>query len=47
MLMEIRCPECGRKLMELCGLARTKCPRCKNLVDIDTTRRGCECRSVR
>jgi LSD1 subclass zinc finger protein len=34
-LEEIRCPECGRKLMELCGQAKVKCPKCKTMVFAD------------
>ena len=36
MKIEVRCPNCGRKLMEVDGKATVKCPKCKNLVDIDT-----------
>lgn len=38
MYMTVRCPNCGRKLMEIEGKAQTKCARCKSLVDIDTGR---------
>lgn len=31
-LDEIRCPECGRKLMELSGQAQVKCPKCKAMI---------------
>ena len=31
-LEEIRCKECGRKLMELYGQAQVKCPKCKSMV---------------
>lgn len=36
---EIRCPECGRKLMNLNGQAQVKCPKCKALVIADTEAR--------
>ena len=38
MFTTVRCPNCGRKLMEIDGKAQTKCARCKSLVDIDTSR---------
>ena len=31
-LEEIRCKECGRKLMELYGQAQVKCPKCKSMI---------------
>ena len=34
-LIEIRCPVCGRKLLDCNGLAYIKCNRCKSLVNID------------
>jgi LSD1 subclass zinc finger protein len=37
--VEVRCPNCGRKLMELKGQATVKCPKCKSMVEIDTTKR--------
>jgi phage FluMu protein Com len=36
-LDEIRCPECGRKLMELCGQAQVKCPKCKSMIFANIT----------
>lgn len=36
-LEEIRCPECGRKLMELSGHVQTKCPKCKSLIHAKIT----------
>lgn len=38
-LIEIRCPVCGRKLLDCNGLAYIKCNRCKSLVTIDTKNR--------
>lgn len=38
-LDEVRCPECGRKLMELSGQARVKCPKCKAMVFADSNKR--------
>lgn len=38
-LDEVRCPECGRKLMELCGQAKVKCPKCKAMVAANTETR--------
>ena len=38
-LDEVRCPDCGRKLMELCGQARVKCPKCKAMVFADSNKR--------
>lgn len=38
MYHSVRCPNCGRKLIEIEGRAMAKCPRCKSLVDIDTNR---------
>lgn len=35
-MIEVRCPRCGRKLMELQGQASIKCPKCKSIVDVDT-----------
>ena len=35
-MIDIRCPKCGRKLMELEGHACIKCPKCKSIVEIDT-----------
>lgn len=43
-LEEVRCPECGRKLMELCGQAKVKCPKCKSMVFADLAQRKIECR---
>ena len=36
-LDEIRCPVCGRKLMELSGQAQVKCPKCKAMVFANIT----------
>ena len=36
-LDEIRCPECGRKLMELSGQAQVKCPKCKAMIFANIT----------
>ena len=36
-LDEIRCPGCGRKLMELSGRAQVKCPKCKAIVFANIT----------
>ena len=36
---EIRCPKCGKKLMNLSGQAELPCPRCKVLVFVDTVGR--------
>ena len=36
---EVRCPDCGRKLMYLNGQAQVKCPKCKALVIADTEAR--------
>ena len=38
MFITARCPNCGRKLMEIDGKAQTKCARCKSLVDVDSGR---------
>jgi LSD1 subclass zinc finger protein len=38
-LEEVRCPECGRKLMNMSGRAQVKCPKCKALVEVDTEAR--------
>lgn len=38
-LDEIRCPGCNRKLAELNGQARIKCPKCKATVSVDTETR--------
>ena len=38
-LEEIRCPKCGKKLMNLNGQAEMPCPRCKALLHIDTVER--------
>jgi len=38
MYQSVRCPNCGRKLVELDGKAVAKCHRCKSIVDIDTNR---------
>lgn len=37
-MKEIRCPVCGRKLLEIDGQATIsiKCPKCKNIVLITT-----------
>lgn len=34
-LVEVRCPICRRKLLEMSGRASIKCPKCKSLVYID------------
>lgn len=36
-LEEIRCPSCGRKLMELSGHVQTKCPKCKAMIFANIT----------
>jgi LSD1 subclass zinc finger protein len=36
-LDEIRCPGCGRKLMELNGYAQVKCPKCKSMIVANIT----------
>lgn len=38
-LEEIRCPDCGRKLGNLSGIAQIKCPKCKAMVEVDTETR--------
>lgn len=38
-LEQIRCPQCNRRLMDLCGQAQVRCPKCKALVEIDTVAR--------
>ena len=38
-LEEIRCPECKRKLGNICGQAQIKCPKCKAMVEVDTAAR--------
>ena len=37
-LIEIRCPNCNKKLCELEGRLSIKCPRCKKIVIVDTTK---------
>ena len=36
-MIEVRCPYCGRKLLECSQGAKIsiKCPKCKNIVDIN------------
>lgn len=36
---QIRCPECNRRLVDMCGQAQIRCPKCKALVEIDTEKR--------
>lgn len=38
-LDEVRCPNCDRKLMELSGQAKVKCPKCKAMVMVNTETR--------
>lgn len=33
---QIRCPRCGRRLVDMKGQAQIRCPKCKALVEIDT-----------
>ena len=35
----IRCPQCNRRLVDMCGQAQIRCPKCKALVEIDTAAR--------
>ncbi|WP_407453558.1 hypothetical protein [Methanobrevibacter sp.] len=37
-MIDIRCPKCGRKLLECVGHAQIsiKCPKCKNIIIVDT-----------
>lgn len=39
-MIDIRCPKCGRKLMEIKGQAQVniKCAKCKSIVIIDTSK---------
>ena len=41
-MIDIRCPKCGRKLMEssITELIRIKCPKCKEIIDIKVTNEG-------
>lgn len=36
---QIRCPHCGKRLVDMCGQAQIRCSRCKSLVEIDTVAR--------
>lgn len=36
---QIRCPVCNRRLVDMCGQAQIRCPKCKALVEIDTEKR--------
>ena len=36
---QIRCPRCGRRLVDMKGQAQIRCPKCKALVEIDTEAR--------
>lgn len=36
---QIRCPACNRRLVDMCGQAQIRCPKCKSLVEIDTVTR--------
>ena len=36
---QIRCPNCNRRLVDMCGQAQIRCPKCKSLVEIDTVQR--------
>lgn len=38
-MIEIRCPDCKKKLCECEGKIEIKCPRCKRIVKIDTTKK--------
>lgn len=38
-LEQIRCPHCGRRLVDLNGQAQIRCPKCKALVEVDTDAR--------
>lgn len=41
-MKELRCPNCKRKLLEVKGqaLISIKCPKCKTIVTLDTTKIG-------
>ena len=36
---QIRCPQCGRRLVDMHGQAQIRCSKCKSLVQIDTEAR--------
>ena len=36
---QVRCPACNRRLVDMCGQAQIRCPKCKSLVEIDTVAR--------
>ncbi len=38
-LEEVRCPQCNRRLGDLNGQARIKCPKCKAMVEVNTDTR--------
>lgn len=38
-LDEVRCPQCGKRLADMNGQARIKCPRCRAMVEVDTEAR--------
>lgn len=38
-LEQIRCPQCNRRLVDLCGQAQIRCSKCKATVEIDTEAR--------
>lgn len=38
-LNQVRCVKCNRRLVDLDGYAQIKCPKCKTLLAVDTTKR--------
>lgn len=40
-MIEVRCSQCGRKLLELDGQAKIsiKCPKCKSIITIDANKK--------